>query len=90
MAMTQTVELSNGAERMRRYRDRKRQGVVCVAQLPVYVLDVEMLVKHSRLKSVDQKDTAKISAAIEALVDDFTEGKLTATAGPLIGDGKSK
>ncbi len=78
MAMTQTVELSNGAERMRRYRDRKRQGVVCVAQLPVYVLDVEMLVARNRLEPDDQNDTAKIAGAIEALVDDFTEGKLIA------------
>ncbi len=62
--MMQTTDVSNGAERQRRYRERKRHGVVCVAQLPVYVLDVEMLVKHSRLKSVDQKDTGKISAAI--------------------------
>ena len=66
--------MSSAAERMRRYRERKRHGVVCVASVPVYVLDVEMLVTHNRLEPEDQNDTAKISAAIEALVDDFTEG----------------
>ena len=71
---TGNYEVSTAAERMRRYRERKRQGVVCVVQVPVYVLDVEMLVKHTRLKPDEQNDTAKISAAIEDLVDDFTEG----------------
>ncbi len=77
MAMMQTVELSNGAERMRRYRARKRQGVVCIARVPIYVLDVEALVRNNRLKPDEQNNTAKISAAIEDLVDDFTEGTLT-------------
>ena len=81
MAMMQTVELSNGAERMRRYRARKRQGVVCIARVPVYVLDVEALVTSNRLKPDEQNDTAKISAAVEALVDDFTEDNLIAGNG---------
>ncbi len=83
MMQTEAVEVSNGAERMRRYRERKRQGVVCVARVPIYVLDVDMLVARNRLEPDDQNDTAKISAAIEALVDDFTEGNF----GPLIGHG---
>ncbi len=67
----------NGStERMRRYRERKRQGVVCVVQVPVYALDVEMLVTRNRLRPEGQYDAAKITEAIEALVDDFTEGKL--------------
>ena len=77
MAMTETTEVSNGAERMRRYRKRKRQGVVCIARVPVYGLDVEALVQNNRLKPDEQNNTAKISAAIEDLVDDFTEGTLT-------------
>ena len=77
MAMMQTVEVSNGAERQRRYRARKRQGVVCIARVPVYVLDVEALVQNNRLKPDEQNNTAKISAAIEDLVDDFTEGTFT-------------
>ncbi len=77
MTDMQTVEVSNGAERMRRYRERKRQGVVCIARVPIYVLDVEALVQNNRLKPDEQNDTAKISAAIENLVDDFTEGTLT-------------
>ncbi len=81
MAMMQTVEVSNGAERMRRYRERKRQGVVCIARVPVYVLDVEALVQNNRLKPDEQNNTAKISAAIEDLVDDFTEGNLITNEG---------
>ena len=77
MAMMQTIEARNGAERMRLERERKRQGVVCIARVPVYVLDVEALVQNNRLKADDQSNTAKISAAIEDLVDDFTEGTLT-------------
>ena len=80
----ETNEVNNGAaERQRRYRERKRQGVVCVVRVPIYVLDVEKLVTRNRLEPDDQNDVGKISAAIEALVDDFTEGKL----GPLIGHG---
>jgi len=81
MAMMQTVEVSNGAQRMRRYRARKRQGVVCIARVPVYVLDVEALVTRNRLKADEQNNTAKISAAIEALVDDFTEDNIIANEG---------
>ena len=82
MMQSEATEVSDGAERQRRYRDRKRQGVVCVVRVPVYVLDVETLVSRKRLKPDEQKDTAKISVAIEALVDDFTEGKLvTASEG---------
>ncbi len=89
MMQSETSEVSNGTERQRRYRERKRQGVVCVAQVPIYVLDVETLVSRNRLKPDDQKDTAKISAAIEALVDDFTEGEIITANGILIGDGTS-
>ena len=76
MAMMHSVEASNGAARQRRYRERKRQGVVCIAMVPVDVLDVEALVTRNRLEVDDQNDAAKISAAIEAMVDDFTEGKI--------------
>ena len=83
MMQAETNEVSNGAERQRRYRDRKRQGVVCVASVPIYVLDVETLVSRNRLKPDEQKDVGKIAEAVEALVDDFTESKF----GPLIGHG---
>ena len=53
---------------------------ICVARVPIYALDVETLVARSRLEPDSQNDTAKISAAIEALVDDFTEGKLIAAS----------
>ncbi len=72
-------EEGNGAERQRRYRERKRQGVTCVARVPIYALDVEMLVTHNRLKPEGQKDAAKITEAVEDLVNDFTEGNLVFT-----------
>ena len=81
MMQSETSEVSNDAVRMRRYRARKRQGVVCIAMVPVYVLDAETLVTCNRLEPDGQNDAAKISAAVEALVDDFTEGKLFAASG---------
>ncbi len=63
---------NGSAERMRRYRERM--------QVPVYALDVEMLVTRNRLKPEHESHPAKIVEAVEALVDDFTEGKLV-TAG---------
>ncbi len=65
---------------MRRYRERKRQGVVCVVQVPIYKLDAEALVTRNRLLPEHESHPAKIVEAVEALVDDFTEGKLV-TAG---------
>ncbi len=65
-----------GHKETAQYRERKRQGVVCIARVPIYVLDVEALVQNSRLKADEQNNTVKISAAIEDLVDDFTEGTL--------------
>ena len=90
MMQTEAAEVGNGAERQRRYRRRKREGVVCIASVPIYVLDAETLVLRNRLKPDEQNDTAKISAAIEAMVDDFTEGKLVTASGILIGDGTSQ
>ena len=83
MAMIQEAQTSNGAARQRRYRERKRQGVACIAMVPIYALDVESLVARNRLKPDSQNDAAKISAAIEAMVDDFTEGKIIAASGEL-------
>ena len=80
MMQSEATEVSNGAERQRRYRKRKREGVVCIATLPIYVLDVQTLVARNRLKPDEQNDAAKISAAIEAMVDDFTEGRLIAAS----------
>ncbi len=71
-----TSNTSTAAERMRRYRDRKRQGVLCMARVPIYALDAEAFVKRGRLKSEDEENRTAIVEAVEALVDDFTEGKL--------------
>ncbi len=67
---------NGSAERMRRYRERKRQGVLCMARVPIYALDAEAFVRRGRLRSVDEENQEKIAEAVEALIDDFTEGKL--------------
>ncbi len=67
---------NTAAERMRRYRERKRQGVIFVAHVPVYPLDAEAFVKRGRLRPEDEGNREKIAEAVEALVDDFTEGRL--------------
>ncbi len=67
---------SPAARRQRRYRERKRNGVLCVAHVPVYPLDAEAFVKCGRLKPEDEGNREKIAEAVEALVDDFTEGDL--------------
>ncbi len=67
---------NTAAERMRRYRERKRNGMLFMAQVPIYPLDAEALVKYGRLKPEDEGNREKIAEAVEALVDDFTEGKL--------------
>ncbi len=71
-----TSNASTAAERMRRYRQRKRQGMLFMAHVPVYPLDAEALVKRGRLKPEDEKNRTAIVEAVEGLVDDFTEGKL--------------
>ena len=67
---------NTAAERMRRYRERKRNGMLFMAQVPIYALDAEALVARGRLKPDDEGNREKIAEAVEALVDDFTEGKL--------------
>ncbi len=71
-----TSNASTATERQRRYRERKRQGVLCMARVPIYTLDAEALVKRGRLRLEDEGNRDKIVEAVEALVDDFTEGKL--------------
>ncbi len=71
-----TNNASTAAERKRRYHERKRLGVLCMARVPIYPLDAEVLVKHGRLRPEDEKTRKSIAEAVEALVDDFSEGEL--------------
>ncbi len=64
------------AKRMRRYRERKRRGVICVASVPIYEEDIEALVARRRLKLEDKGKPGKVAAAVEYLIDDWTKGKL--------------
>ena len=68
--------LNSSTERMRRYRERKRQGVITFVQCPIYARDVEILVATNRLKTEDESNRAKIAEVIEDLIDDYTEGRL--------------
>ena len=68
--------LKSGAERMRRYRERRRRGVVCVAPVPIYENDIDALVACGRLKPEDRTDTGKIVEAVEYLVDAWVRGEL--------------
>ena len=61
---------------MRRYRERRRRGVVCVAPVPIYENDIDALVEHSRLRPEDKADTGKIVEAVEYLVDAWVRGEL--------------
>ncbi len=71
-----TSNAITAAERMRRYRERKRNGMLFMVHVPVYPLDAEAFVKRSRLRPEDEGNREKIAEAVEALVDDFTEGRL--------------
>ena len=66
------------AERMKAHRARKREGVVCLARVPVYEADVAALVSRGLLQAEDADDVARISEAVEGLVDDFTESQVAA------------
>ena len=67
---------NTATERMRRYRERKRNGMLFMAHVPVYPLDAEAFVKCGRLRPEDEGNREKIAEAVEALVDQFTEGRL--------------
>jgi hypothetical protein len=75
-AIAMQHSLNSSTERMRRFRERKRQGVVCVAPVPVYELDIDALVARDRLKPEDKSDTGKIAEAVEYLVDAWVRGEL--------------
>ncbi len=71
-----TSNSNTAAKRMQRYRERKRNGVLFMARVPVYPLDAEAFVRHGCLRPEDEANRERIAEAVEALIDDFTEGKL--------------
>ena len=66
------------AERMQAHRTRKRQGVTCLARVPVYEADIAALVDRGLLRREDTGDVERVSEAVEGLVDGFTEGQVAA------------
>lgn len=72
-----------GAERTRRYRERKQKGVACVVRVPIYATDVAKLIEERRLPIERSSDSEMIAAAVGLLVDDFVKGWLVGPAMPL-------
>ena len=66
----------------RRFRERQRRGVACVARVPVHTAGIERLVQAGRLQAGETTDRQSIATAIELLVDDFAKGWLIGTARP--------
>ncbi len=52
--------MATAAERIRRYRERKRQGVICMVQVPVYPLEAKALVMCGRFRPEDEGNREKI------------------------------
>ena len=50
-----------------------------MAHVPVYPLDAEAFVKCGRRRPEDEGNREKIAEVVEALVDDFTQGKLVSS-----------
>ena len=68
--------MANAAARMRLLRERRREGVVCMCQIPIYVEDIQALVKADRLKDGATGDRAAIAEAVEYLLDAWGRGEL--------------
>ena len=75
-----TGNASTAAQRLRRHRERKWNGVLFMAHVPIYPLDAEALVKRGRLRPEDEGNREKIAEAVELLVDHLTEGRLEGSA----------
>ena len=54
----------SSADRTRRYRERRRQGVVYLAKVAIYPGDVEALVTCNRLSPEDRGDRQKVADAV--------------------------
>ena len=75
--------MSGGAERTRRYRERKQKGIARVVRVPIYATDVAKLVEQSRLAAENSSDSEMIASAVGLLVDEFVKGWLVGPARPL-------
>ena len=63
--MTEDTDLSPSAARTRRYRRRKREGVVAVVSVPVHKAHVDRLMRLGLLTADGGEDRGKITTAVE-------------------------
>ena len=71
--MTTQASPSSAALRSKRYRERRRDGVIVVT-LEVFGEDIETLVELGLLKEDEQGDRGKIASATSEFFDYFTAG----------------
>jgi hypothetical protein len=69
-AMTDSIpRLSRAAERMRRHRERRRDGLRCV-MVELRETEIDELIRRKLLKSETRNDAWAIKSAIYAIFDD--------------------
>ena len=66
----------SGTERSKRYRARRQQGIVMVAQVEITEAMVRSLIAENRLASLDENGEVRVSRlevgkAIEELLEDW-------------------
>lgn len=66
----------SAAERSALYRERRRNGVVCMVSIPIYARDVDALIALGRITRDQYEDRSAIAEAVENVVDAFTEATL--------------
>ena len=70
-----TFSPSPAAERVRRYRNRRRQGMRCV-QVSLHVTKIDALVRMGYLEDRDRNNPAALQTAINIFISDaFFEAK---------------
>ena len=60
--------LSPGAERMRRYRERRRRGLSCI-KVQLRRTEVDALIARGLLEAAERKDRSALAAALHRYLD---------------------
>jgi hypothetical protein len=60
--------LSSGAQRMRRYRERRRRGLSCV-KVQLRRTEVDALIARGLLEPAERKDRSALAAALHRYLD---------------------
>ena len=63
-----TGQLSSSAARVRRYRQRRRDGVVAVVPVTVNEVEIDALVRDGKLAASDVTDRDKIAEAVKCVL----------------------